>query len=83
MHDGPVEQYIKFPYLLPANHKLTALIVYATHAKQLHEGVLSTVTDVAGSQLLGELLQSSYASVGSVTVWLASHFLSVTLPHYQ
>ena len=44
IHNAPVDQSTKFPYLLPANHKLTELIVYAAHAKQLHSGVLSTVT---------------------------------------
>ena len=44
IHNAPVDQSTKFLYLLPANHKLTALIVYAALAKQLHGGILSTVT---------------------------------------
>ena len=44
IHNAPVDHNTKFPYLLPANHRLTALVVYATHANQLHGGTHSTVT---------------------------------------
>ena len=44
IHNAPVDHNTKFPYLLPATHKLTSLIVYAVHTSQLHGGILSTVT---------------------------------------
>ena len=44
IHNAPVGRHTKFPYLLPTGHRLTTLIVYATHANQLHGGVHSTVT---------------------------------------
>ena len=44
IHNAPVGRYTKFPYLLPANHKLTTLIILATHISQLHGGVNSTIT---------------------------------------
>ena len=44
IHNAPVDHNTKFPYLLPENHRLTTLIVYATHATQLHGGTHATVT---------------------------------------
>lgn len=44
IHNSPLAELAKFLYLLPANHPLTALIVYATHRKQPHAGVNSTTT---------------------------------------
>ena len=44
IHNAPVNHNTKFPFLLPANHRFTALIVYAAHANQLHGGTHSTVT---------------------------------------
>ena len=44
LHNAPLSNSAKFPYLLPPNHPLTALIVHDTHKKQLHSGVNSTVT---------------------------------------
>ena len=44
IHNAPVSCHTKFPYLLPTRHRLTTLIVYATHVNQLHGGVHSTVT---------------------------------------
>ena len=44
IHNAPVSNTTKFPYLLPSRHTLTTLIVLATHATQLHGGVNRTVT---------------------------------------
>ena len=44
IHNAPVDHNTKFPYLLPANHRFIALVVYATHANQLHGGTQCTVT---------------------------------------
>ena len=44
IHNAPVNETTKFPYLLPSRHPLIMLIVLATHATQLHGGVNSTVT---------------------------------------
>ena len=43
IHNAPVSRSTKFPSLLPKEHPLTKLIVYATHKEQLHAGVNSTV----------------------------------------
>ena len=39
-----LSELAKFPYLLPANHEFTKLLVYATHVKLCHAGINSTVT---------------------------------------
>ena len=44
IHNVPIDHNTKFPYLLPGDHQFTALIVYATHATQLHGGTNSTIT---------------------------------------
>ena len=44
IHNAPVNSDTKFPLLLPKDHLLTRMIVYATHKEQLHAGVTSTVT---------------------------------------
>ena len=43
IHNAPLTQLAKFPYLLPPKHHFTALVVYATHVKLYHSGVGSTV----------------------------------------
>ena len=44
IHNAPISEDTKFPYLLPKSHHLTKLIAYAVHECQLHAGVNSTVT---------------------------------------
>ena len=46
IHNAPTTQLAKFPYLLPTKHPFTKLIIYATHEKQLHGGVNSTLTAI-------------------------------------
>ena len=49
IHNAPVSQSIKFPYLLPKKHRLTKLIVKDTHEKYFHAGTNSTVTYIRQS----------------------------------
>ena len=44
LHNAPLTEQARFPYLLPPNHPFTALVVYDTHTKQLHSSTASTVT---------------------------------------
>ena len=44
IHNAPVNNTTKFPYLLPSRHALTTLIILAAHTTQLHGGVNRTVT---------------------------------------
>ena len=46
IHNAPTSQLAKFPYLLPTKHPFTNLIIHATHKKQLHGGVNSTLTAI-------------------------------------
>ena len=46
IHNAPLTEDAKFPYLLPPRHLFTALVVYSTHAKLYHSGVNSTVTAI-------------------------------------
>ena len=46
IHNAPLNEDAKFPYLLPPRHLFKALIVYSTHAKLYHSGVNSTVTAI-------------------------------------
>ena len=44
LHNAPLTEHARFPYLLPTNHPFTALIVYDTHEKQFHSRAAVTVT---------------------------------------
>jgi len=44
LHNAPLEENAKFPYLLPSKHTLTKLIIEDFHRKQLHSGVNATLT---------------------------------------
>jgi len=44
IHNAPVDEDAKFPFLLPKKHVLTRLIIQETHARHLHAGVNATVT---------------------------------------
>jgi len=44
IHNAPLSQLSKFPYLLPAKHDLTTLIIRSTHLRLLHSGTNSTLT---------------------------------------
>ena len=46
IHNAPVSELAKFPYLLSPRHHITKLIVYATHERIHHSGVSSTVTAI-------------------------------------
>ena len=49
IHNAPLTQLAKFPYLLPTKHPFTALVVYAAHAKIYHSGIGTTVTTLRQS----------------------------------
>jgi len=64
IHNAPVSELVKFPYLLPTKHPFTNIIVYAAHQKHLHAGVNSTLTAIRQSywipsarQLIRKLLR--------------------------
>ena len=64
IHNAPVSELVKFPYLLPAKHPFTRIIIYAVHEKHLHAGVTSTLTAIRQSywipgkgQLIRKLLR--------------------------
>lgn len=44
IHNAPLSQLSKFPFLLPAHHPLTILIIRSTHLRLLHAGTNSTLT---------------------------------------
>ena len=57
IHNAPISELAKFPYLLPANHEFTKLLVYATHVKLCHAGVNSTVTALRQSYWIPAIRQ--------------------------
>ena len=46
IHNAPVSELMKFPYLLPKNHPFTTLIIRDCHIKQGHAGTNSTITAI-------------------------------------
>ena len=57
IHNAPLSELARFPYLLPQNNHLTALIVYHTHVFLSHEGVGSTLTAIRQSYWIPSGLQ--------------------------
>ena len=49
IHNAPLTNDTKFPYLLPPRHPFTALIVLSVHAQLHHAGVNHTVTSIRQS----------------------------------
>ena len=46
IHNAPISQLAKFPYLLPPKHQFTSLIIHSIHAKLFHAGTNSTLTGI-------------------------------------
>jgi hypothetical protein len=44
IHNAPLAEVTKFPYLLPQNHHFTKLVLLDAHERLLHSGPSSTVT---------------------------------------
>ena len=44
IHNAPLSELAKFPYLLPSRHHFTVLVIQHAHAVQLHSGVNATLT---------------------------------------
>ena len=46
IHNAPLYQATRFPYLLPPRHTFTSMIIYSTHIKLFHSGTNSTLTAI-------------------------------------
>ena len=57
IHNAPIDELAKFPYLHPANHEFTMLLIYTTHVKLHHAGVNSTVTALGQSYWIPAIRQ--------------------------
>ncbi|XP_065894153.1 uncharacterized protein [Dysidea avara] len=44
IHNAPLSELAKFPYLLPTHHHFTTLVIQNAHIKHLHSGVNATLT---------------------------------------
>ena len=44
IHNAPVSELMKFPYLLPSRHNFTILVIRNAHVSHLHSGVNATLT---------------------------------------
>ncbi|XP_060575018.1 uncharacterized protein LOC132732552 [Ruditapes philippinarum] len=44
IHNAPVIEFTRFPYLLPAKHPFTRLVVLDAHENQLHAGTSALIT---------------------------------------
>ncbi len=44
IHNAPLEDMTKYPYLLPKKHPFTNLVVKDAHSRLLHAGASSTIT---------------------------------------
>jgi len=46
IHNAPLSELAKFPYLLPSRHTFTTLVLKNAHVAQLHGGVNATLTAI-------------------------------------
>ena len=46
IHNAPLSELTKFPYLLPSKHRFTNLVISQAHVMQHHSGVNSTLTTI-------------------------------------
>ena len=46
IHNAPLCQTTRFPYLLPPKHPLTSMIIYSAHVNLFHTGTNSTLTAI-------------------------------------
>ena len=46
IHNAPLCQATRFPYLLPPRHTFTSMIIHSTHVKLFHSGTNSTLTAI-------------------------------------
>jgi hypothetical protein len=46
IHNAPVDEETKFPYLMPDDHYFTRMLIQLTHESLLHTGVGSVVTQL-------------------------------------
>ena len=65
IHNAPLSELAKFPYLLPSKHHFTNLVILHAHTEQHHSGVNSTLTTVrqqywipSGRQRIRSLLRT-------------------------
>ena len=49
IHNAPLSELARFPYLLPPKHQFTALIVISVHSSLYHAGVIGTLTAIRQS----------------------------------
>ena len=46
IHNAPLCQTTRFPYLLPPRHTFTSMVIYSIHFKLFHSGTNSTLTAI-------------------------------------
>lgn len=46
IHNAPLSEETRFPYLLPRKHHITKLLIEDAHERQLHAGTNATVTEL-------------------------------------
>ena len=49
IHNAPLSELARFPFLLPPKHHFTALVVLSIHSSLYHTGVIGTLTAVRQS----------------------------------
>ena len=49
IHNAPLTELARFPYLIPPKHPFTALVVLSVHSSMYHTGVIGTLTAIRQS----------------------------------
>ena len=83
IHNDPLEEDTKFPYLLPRKHTFTKLVIQHIHKNVLQSGINATVTQIRQKYWIPSIRQVVHSEIRKCVTCLkvaAKHFQSQSLP---
>jgi len=80
IHNAPLSELARFPYLLPSRHHFTTLVILRAHLTQLHSGVNATLTILRQSYWIPSARQRIKSIIRRCVVCKKSHGQPYTIP---
>ena len=69
IHNAPLCQTSRFPYLLPPRHTFTSMVIYSAHVKLFHSGTNSTLTAIRQTFWIPKARQRIKSLLRTCTTW--------------
>ncbi|CAG2217437.1 unnamed protein product [Mytilus edulis] len=73
IHNAPISEFAKFPYILPSNHALSELIIIDAHRQVLHSGCNMTITHIRQTFWIPAIRQVTLVQLHTETVYICNH----------